>query len=142
MFLPPAGYPLSAYTPPILGAVLPPPPILADRIDPKTGDISSLSAGDDPTDAGIQWQLTIRQGEGAANGDNGNRLHLIRKASEQAPLQIADEGKRVAAKYLARGDIVDVLAEGATPGGSTAIGALQLTYTNTHTTARRGTGGA
>jgi hypothetical protein len=142
MFIPPAGYPLSAYTPPELGRVPPPIPILADRISTVTGDVESLAVGVDPTDAALQWQFTIRQGEGAANGTNGARLHLITKATEQAPTQIADEGRRVVAKYVERGDIVDVVAVGGTPGGATAIAALDLRYHNVHTDRAQGLGGA
>ena len=138
MFVPPAGFPLSSFTPPQVSTLGAPPPILADRIDPRTGDIATLLEGDDPTDAAIQWQLTIRQGSGAALGDNGHRLHEITKATESAPTQIADEGRRVTAKFRERGDITDVLAEGSTPGGSTAIKALSLTYHNARTGRRVG----
>lgn len=133
MFIPPAGYALSAYTPPPLGAVEAPPPILADRFDTKTGDISTLIEGDDPTDAALQWQFTIRQGSGAAIGDNGNRLHEIRKATDSAPIQIEDEGRRVVQKFERRGDIKDVSVSGAVVGESTAIAALEVRCRNVHT---------
>lgn len=133
MFIPPAGYPLSAYTPPNLAAVPPPPAILADRFDTETGDVATLLEGDDPTDAALQWQFTVRQGSGAALGDNGNRLHEIRKATDSAPIQIADEGRRVVRKFEARGDIRDVDVTGEVAGGSTAIAALEVRCTNVHT---------
>lgn len=131
-FIPPAGYPLSAYTPPVLGALPRPPAILAKKIDVKTGD-ASLLEGADPTDAALQWQLTVRQGSGAALGDNGNRLHTITKGTQQAPQQIKDEGTRIAGKFEDRGDIENVQIEGDVIGGSTAERALKVTYTNTHT---------
>lgn len=138
MFVPPAGLPLSAFTPRPVSTLGTLPPILADRIDPATGDVADLLEGDDPTDAALQWQFTVRQGAGAALGDNGNRLHLITKATEQAPVQIADEGRRVAAKFRDRGDIADVSVEGETLGTSTAIASLVLGYTNVATTDRSG----
>lgn len=133
MFIPPAGYPLSSYTPPTLGAVEPPPPIFADRFDTTTGDIADLLEGDDPTDAALLWQFTIRQGSGAALGNNGTRLHEIRKATDSAPGQIADEGRRVTEKFQARGDIRDVTVTGEVVGDSTAIAALEVKCTNVHT---------
>jgi len=137
MFIPPAGYPLSAYTPPNLAAVPPPPAILADRFDTETGDVATLLEGDDPTDAALQWQFTVRQGSGAALGDNGNRLHEIRKATEQAPTRLADEARRVVQKFVQRGDLTDVEVTGAVVGESTAIGAVEVRAHNVHT-GRRG----
>lgn len=113
-----------------------PPPILAERIDPKTGDLASILEGDDPIDAAIQWQATIRQGSGAALGSNGNRLHLITKATEDAPTRIADEGRRILQKFVDRGDASDIAVEGDVVGGSTATAALQVTYFNTRTAAK------
>lgn len=132
MFLP-VAYPPPPPAPSTRGA---PPPILAERIDPKTGDLATILEGDDPTDASIQWQATIRQGSGAALGNNGNRLHTITKATEDAPTRIADEGRRIMAKFVDRGDVRDVVVAGDVVGGSTATTALQVTYTNNHTTTK------
>jgi hypothetical protein len=140
VFIPPAGYALSSYTPPNVAAVPPPPIILADQIraldpnNPERGyDIADLLEGDDPTDAALQWQFTVRQGSGAALGENGNRLHLIRKATAGAPIQIADEGRRVVQKFQARGDIENVTVTGEVQGDSTAIAALEVRCRNVHT---------
>lgn len=140
MFIPPAGYALSSYTPPLLGALDPPAPILADRwraVDsrvPERGyDIADLEEGDDPTDAALLWQFTVRAGSGAALGTNGNRLHEIRKATEQAPTRLADEARRVVQKFVQRGDLTDVEVTGAVVGESTAIGAVEVRAHNVHT---------
>mgnify|MGYP006921458222 CR=1 FL=1 len=109
------------------------PPILADRINPKTGDVMSLLEGDDPTNAAIQWQATVRQGSGAALGDNGNRLHLITKGTEDAPTRIADEGRRIMSKFITRGDVSEVAVTGDVVGGSTATASLAISYFNNHT---------
>ena len=141
MFVPPAGFPLSSYTPPAVSTFGPPPPILAEKIDPTTGELLSILEGADPTDAALAWQFRIRQGSGAALGDNGTRLHLITKGTERAPVQIADEGRRVASKFVRRGQISGVVSEGAVEGGATAIGALVLTYENAATKKRTTIGG-
>lgn len=139
----PAGFPLSAYTPPNVHATPPPPPILADRWDPARNDIATLWEGDDPTDAALQWQCTIREGGGAALGSNGARFHRVTKGTDTAALQLSDEGRRIAARYVQRGDIRDVKVSGAVEGGSTAIGAVVIAYINEHTEqAARVRGGA
>lgn len=144
MFIPPAGYPLSTYTPPLVGALDPPPPILADKwraVDadhPERGyDIADLDAFDDPTDAALLWQFTVRAGSGAALGTNGNKIHMIRKATEQAPIQLEDEARRVVQKFITRGDITDVEVTAEVVGGSSAIGAIEVRAHNVHT-GRRG----
>jgi plasmid stability protein len=134
VFIPPAGTtPLSAYTPPRPGALLPPPAILADRVDPITRDISSLLEGEDPTDAALQWAFTIRQGSGAALGDLGHRLHTIRKATDGSSVQAADEARRVLRRFVQRGDVRDVDVAAGVVGSSTATSAVVIALTNTRT---------
>lgn len=126
MFIPPP-----APLPVAPSNALPPPPILlAELIDTKTGDARSFLAGDDPLDAAIQWQFTVRQGSGAALGTNGHRLHTITKATPQAPAQLADEARRVVGKFIERGQLGDVEVEGAIVGDATATGAVQIQATN------------
>ena len=129
MFLP-VAFPPPPLAPSTRGAQ---PPILAERIDPKTGDLATILEGDDPTDAAIQWQALVRQGSGAALGDNGNRLHTITKGTEDAPTRIADEGRRIMSKFVTRGDVSEVAVTGDVVGGSTATASLAISYRNNHT---------
>lgn len=87
--LPPAGFtPAAAYTIPVYPPQLPPPAILADRIDPLTGDYASLLRGHALADGFAIEALRVRRGTGAAVRDLGNRLraitHIEAGATEQA----------------------------------------------------------
>lgn len=135
MFIPAAGSPLSAFTPPRVGALPPPAGVLSRKFDTSTRDVADLFTGEDPTDAALRWQLTIRRGSGAALGDNGNELHLIRKATDDAPVRLRDEAKRVVRKYERRGDIADVEVIAEAVGTNTATAAVQISCRNTHTEA-------
>jgi hypothetical protein len=117
---------MGTWTPPTTGALLLPPILLAERIDPNTRELVSVNLGEDPIDAALQWQFTVRQGSGSAIGTNGHRMHTITKATPQAPVQLADEGRRVAQKFVQRGQlqVTEVVAE--VVGGSTATGAVQI----------------
>lgn len=137
LLIPPAGTsPLSAYTPPRPGALLPAPFIMADKIDPATGDLASLLEGADPTDAQIQWQFTVRQNSGAALGVNGHRLHLIKKATDGAKVQLEDEAKRVMRPFVQRGDVKDLEITAGVVGDSTATAAVEIACTNVYTEQR------
>lgn len=129
VFIIPCGYPLSAYTPPDVGALPLPPIVLADRLDTR-GELVTLLEGDDPIDSALAWQFTVRQGSGAAIGDNGHRMHLVTKATPQAPVQLEDEARRVVGKFIQRGQlrVADITAE--VVGGSTATGNVQIRATN------------
>lgn len=130
MFIPPAGFPFSTYTPPDVTTLGPPPIVLADVIDRATGDAASFLAGADPIDAALGWQFTVRQGSGAALGTNGHRLHTITKATPQARVQLADEARRVGAKFEARGQLADVAVSASVTDGGTATGLIEMRARN------------
>lgn len=128
MFIP---YPTTPIPDPRPGALPPPPILLADRINPTTGDAVSFLAGDDPIDAALQWQFTVRQNGGAAIGPtNGHRLHTITKATPQAPVQLQDEARRVTEKFRTRGQIANVTVKAEIVGESTATGAIEIRARN------------
>lgn len=126
MFLPPPSVPPA---PP--SSALPPPPIvLADVIDPATGDAVSFLAGADPVEAALQWQFTVKRGSGAALGDNGHELAAITKATPQAPMQLEDEARRVCTKFVARGQLANLSIAAAVTEDSTATGIIEAKATN------------
>ncbi len=147
--LPPAGYPLSEWSPPVLGQIEPAPFILADRFVPPAGDalssawdIGSLLEGDDPTDAAILYSFFIEQvgvdahgraHGGIANGTAGHHLYTIDKALPGASLELQSEARRVLDVFVRRGDIEAPTVTASIEGGNTAIGALEIEYHNTHT---------
>ncbi len=126
VFLPPPSTPPASPSPP-----LPLPPlVLADVIDPTTGDAVSFLAGADPVEAALQWQFTVRQGSGSALGTNGHRLHTITKATPQAPMQLEGEVRRVAQKFVGRGQLADLDVAATVEGESTATGVIAASATN------------
>lgn len=78
MPLPPAGIsPASDPVTSTIGAQSPAPAILADRIDPETGDFESLFTGRPLADAFALEALTVQRGTGAAVRDLGNRFREL-----------------------------------------------------------------
>ena len=78
MSVPPAGTsPASAYDVVDYPEQLPPEAILADAIDPITGDYSSLITGDGLADAMMIEAILIQRGTGAAARDVGNRFREL-----------------------------------------------------------------
>lgn len=76
--IPPGG--ISPLSNPELGAVRvqqPPPAILADRIDPATGDFESVFVGRPLADAFAIEALRVQRGTGAAVRDLGNRYRQV-----------------------------------------------------------------
>jgi len=76
--IPPGG--LSPISNPELGAVpaqQPPPAILADAIDPATGDFASLFVGRSLADAFAIEALRVERGTGAAVRELGNRFRQV-----------------------------------------------------------------
>lgn len=55
-------------------ALAPPPPLLADNIDPETRDFADLFTGADPIDAAVQLALTTVRGSGASVEGDGIKL--------------------------------------------------------------------
>lgn len=83
--VPPAGTsPASAYEIPTY-AVLPPPAILADLIDPLTGDYASLTRSANLADAFIIEAVRLERGSGAAARDLGHRFREITHVDGNGP---------------------------------------------------------
>jgi hypothetical protein len=66
----------------------PPSPLLADNIDPDTGDFASLETGMDPIDAQVVFALSVRRNSGPAVLGVGNDLHTLGKMGESGQQQI------------------------------------------------------
>jgi hypothetical protein len=68
----------------VLAPQAPPPAILADRIDPVTGDFESLFVGRPLADAFAIDALRVQRGTGAAVRDLGNRFREITHVEDDA----------------------------------------------------------
>jgi len=83
--IPPAGTsPASAYDVQAFAVQLTPPAILADRIDPITGDFASLLEGRPLADAFAIEALLVQRGTGAAVMDTGNRFRELSHVEDDA----------------------------------------------------------
>lgn len=82
-----------------------PPVILADDIDELTGEVRSLFVGVHPVDAAIREAFRLSNGTGPAVMACGQKFRQMRKINATTPRQILDEANRVAAPFVARGDV-------------------------------------
>lgn len=82
-----------------------PPGILADAVDPVTGEYLSISRGWDPIDEQLIAALTLERGTGAAAEDDGQDFFRIEKMTEAAAQLIDAEGRRALKRLLDNGDI-------------------------------------
>ena len=101
----------------------PPSPLLAEQIDPETGDYISLFDGVDPIEAQVLNALRIRRGSGASVMDVGNRFHLIRKIDETIGKQIDSLTREALGRLIANRDIryLGIDVEVLDPGNSTVV---------------------
>lgn len=131
--IPPAGVsPLGFFAPVEFVGPSKPPAILADYIDPKTGDFASVLRGMHPVDSQVVTRVRTRRGSGASVRDVGNLFHTFELVDEHAPQQAKFEAQRMLDDLVVRGDITidDVRAAELNPGDGVA---LVLFYTNNRT---------
>lgn len=107
--IPPAGVSLAGFFVPVLyedpGA---PPGILADAIDPVTGDYLSIERGFDPTDAAVLTALTVQRGSGSAVETVGQRYQDLERVDDTAAQFLASETERALKRLVdSRQIIVD-----------------------------------
>lgn len=106
MPIPPAGLaPAGLFVPQIFADPAGPAAILADAIDPKTGEYLSISRGMDPVDQQVLIAMCQRRNSGVALANDGNEFAKIRKVDESAARLIDGETRRCLAKLVARRDI-------------------------------------
>ena len=82
-----------------------PPNVLADYIDPETGDFASLVYTYDPVDAMVINALKTVRGSGAAVTSIGTKFRDIKKIDNAIQLRITTEIETALSVLLKRGDI-------------------------------------
>jgi hypothetical protein len=132
----PAGTPADAFDVPGGTMIVDfgrPPVILADLIDPATGDLASLFVGAHPTDAEIQYAASLEYETGAATGRAGHRFREIKKNIASAARDLENEARRLVQPFVERGDmrLSDVVVEVDSDGDTSAV---QIDYVNLRTT--------
>lgn len=85
MAIPPSGItPAASFELAGFEAQLPPPAIVADKIDQKTGDFESLTESRGIADGLVIYLLSVQRGSGASVRNFGHRLREIRHVDERA----------------------------------------------------------
>jgi hypothetical protein len=115
-YIPPAGVtPAGAFVPQLFDDPGRPPGILADAIDPHTGEYLSILKGIDPIDAQVLDAMKIKRGSGAAVRNDGQRFADIKKVDDAAASLIDGEARRALARLSENQDIrvisVDAVAD-------------------------------
>ncbi len=104
--IPPAGVTAASFfTPTPFVDPAKPPALLADNIDPKTGEFRSIFTAPHYVDAAIVTQFRTRRGSGAAVQNDGQALDEVKKNDANAPDAIRHEINRVLKPFVVRGDI-------------------------------------
>ena len=86
---PAASYELAGFEPPKA-----PPAILADLIDPETGDFASLEESAEIADGLVLYLLRVERGSGAAVRSFGQRFRAITHIEGSTPAELEQEIRR------------------------------------------------
>lgn len=126
----PSGlHPLGLWVPQTYAPKDGPPGILADSIDPKTGEFTSISKGMDPIDQQVVLAMRITRRSGAAVMNDGQEFREIRKVTEETPILMKSVAERALRRLIEQGDIE--LGELETNGdGGDDFAEVVINYTN------------
>ncbi len=130
----PAGVSAASFhTPTVFADPALPPAILADDIDPSTGNLRSILVGIHPVDSAVITRLRTRRGSGASVSEVGQRFDRVKKVDETILSQLRTEVDVMLQDLVDRRDIriEQVLSE---EDGDTAR--VFVEYTNLRTQAK------
>lgn len=104
--IPPAGLtPAGLFVPNTFADPSKPPGILADAIDPATGEYLSISRGMDPIDSQVILALTVRRASGASVTEDGQDFDEVKKVDDAAAKGLEARTQRALERLLTNGDI-------------------------------------
>ena len=105
-YIPPAGVtPAGAFVPQTYDDPSLPPGILADAIDPQTGEYLSILKGFDPIDAQVLDAMKIKRGSGAAVRNDGQRFADIENVDDSTSALVDAEARRALSRLVENSDI-------------------------------------
>lgn len=131
--IPPAGVSAASFFGTVAIDFSHPPALLADKIDPLTGELLSIVVGEDPIDSAVRFQVRVRRGSGAAVLEDGQAFDAIRKNDLRAADALRAELKLVLRELVDRGDI-EILTVGVQAGEDQGdLGAVFFQYRNLRT---------
>lgn len=98
--------------------------ILADDIDPKTGEFRSITRSANMTEALVNYLLSVQRGSGAAVRSFGHRLRELRQVEDDST-ELAESYVRAALEPATRSGMVriDRLTIEVNPGDGTQVDA-------------------
>lgn len=116
--IPPAGVsPAGFFVPTDFAPEDEPVGILADAIDPDTGELMSILRGFDPTDAAAIHAMRVEEASGAAVEDTGHRFRTITHVGPRVEVAIAEEVRHALRRLTQTKQIrIERLEPLATPG--------------------------
>ena len=79
--------------------------VLADSIDPSTGEYRSILTGAHPVDAAVVTRIRTLRSSGVSVRSVGHRFDRVRKIDESYETSIRYEAEQVFADLVTRGDI-------------------------------------
>lgn len=85
--------------------IAPPSPLLADNIDPTTGDYISLTVGADPIDAAVVNAVKIVRGSGAAVTNTGARFYKVTKITDSIERELDSIVQEALSRLISNADI-------------------------------------
>ena len=106
-YIPPAGISAASFHVPGVDAIDPadPPALLADYIDPDTGELASMTTAPHAVDAALADAFLIRKGTGASVMSFGHQFDKIKKKTERTERELKDEADQVLKPFVERGDV-------------------------------------
>ena len=131
--IPPGGVtPAVTWQPPAPGEPRRPVPMLAEEIDPETGELLSLVVARDPVDAWVVAQLRIVRASGSAVESAGNTLGSIEMNDAGAEALIRTAIQQLLQPAIDRRDIelVDVQVAAGEQGPAFDMAASVITWKN------------
>ena len=134
VIIPPAGVsPIGIVAPVEFSSPAKPPAILADDIDPTTGELRSILQGIHPIDSQVITRARTRRASGGSVQNVGNRFHEIEKVDDEMVTRARYECELAFAERVERRDIRidDIEVEEAAGIGDGAN--LFMAYTNLRT---------
>jgi hypothetical protein len=106
-----------------------PPGILADAIDPATGEFMSIRMGMHPVDAQVLLAVTVKRKSGASVMDDGQDFDSIRKIDDQA-LSLIEAKTRLILKRLIDNRDIEIVSLTPVVDPTTASGYTSFQYRN------------
>jgi hypothetical protein len=106
-----------------------PPGILADAIDPTTGEYLSIRQGMHPIDAQVLLAMSVERKSGASVMDDGQDFKTVRKVDEQAQSLIEAKTRLILKRLIDNNDIA-IIALTAVAAADTQSGYTAFQYRN------------